>query len=927
MSTRHPGAGTGLRADVRTEEVRVLRDDAAPGATPLTVLAGEPGCGRGTVLDRLAEELTPSAKVLVLRLAELDRTLPYGAIFRLLVLLGADRTEEEPARRSVLAMLARAGETTPTPETVAKIATAVFALLRTQTPLVVLVDDVQWLDEHTARLVSPLLHRCSAETSISVVATLRIGAGDDLTGSPALRGAFARLRAGGHARLRFLRPLSRAQSRSLLTGLVSALPNDGLVTELHAAARGNPAALTALVHGYRSAGALRIVDRTAYRVDRVDQPVATEDHPLLRAVTEAGGGVREVAERMAVLGPLGTSAAGLAATALGWREADLRAVLDRLVAERVLVRDRDGGYRFRVPGVRDALLTGIGPYATRSLAAQAVHAVWSGSASVSDPDRVLDWITQAGSLVDTRRASAELLENGERVLFTDGAKAERWLHATLAWVTEPPERTAVLMLLSSAKAVHYRAAEAGDCARQVLCKHLGHLDPAQAQELSTVFISGLAARRDLGELAEIAAGASPVLPDDPALMVVNRAYALLLSHRWIETRDLLERERAVWTGSNHITADFGTMFLAACGVVLGDTSQLHTLVAHPELWRAAHLPHYEVEHRRFEVEMLLQLGELRQVRQRITASGLAVGELPVANRFALNYLGGDWPEAMELARRTMLGGTDPARPLHFLLTQCAIRILGAQGWLSRARTLAADSRPSGMRHSIDHAEFTVLSKLGDTEGADALLYSAARSADAGGYVLGTEDLWADLARSALARNKQREGEHWVRRAARTATQLDTARAHQNHHLARAVVYREPAAARRAAAIARERRDVPYESAMTLLRAGLAGHRPEQSWTEAYELFGEVGAWFWRGKVRKLLRDNGFAGPGRTETTAENERLLAILVAEGLTNRQLAVVLETSEKSVEGRLSRLFSRTGYSSRVELAAGILTGEYRT
>lgn len=927
MSTRHPGAGTGPRADVRVEEVGILRDEAALGTTPLTVLAGEPGCGRGTVLDRLAEELTPSAKVLVLRLAELDRTLPYGVIFRLLVLLGEDRAEEEPARRSVLAMLARAGETTPTPETVAKIATAVFALLRVQTPLVVLVDDAQWVDEHTARLVSALLHRCTAETPISVVATVRIGAGDDLSGSPALKGAFARLRAGGRAKVRFLRPLSRAQSRSLLTGLVSALPNDGLVSELHTAARGNPAALTALVRGYRAAGALRIVDRTAYRVERVDQPVATEVHPLLLAVTEAGGGVREAAETMAVLCPLGTSAPGLAATALGWREEDLRTVLDRLVAERVLVREHDGGHRFRVPAVRDALLAKIGPYAARSLAAQAVQAVWSGSASVSDPDVALDWITQAGSLVDTRRAARELLENGKRVLFTDGAKAERWLHATLSWVTEPPARTVVLMLLSAAKALHYRAAEAGDCARQVLCKHLGHLEHAEAQELSVVFISGLAARGDLGELAEIAAGASPVLPDDPALMVINRAYALVLSHRWIEARDLLERTRAVWTGGNHITADFGTMFLAACGVVLGDTSQLHTLLAHPELWRAGHLPQYRVEQRRFEVEMLLQLGELRQARRLVIEAGMTLDQLPGPNLFALNYLGGDWPEAMELARRTILGGTDPARPLHCLLTQCAIRILGAQGRLARARALAADSRPSGIQHTIDHAESSVLSKLGDTEGADALLYSAARSADAGGYLLGTEDLWADLARSALARDKQREGEHWVRRSARTATQLDTARAHQNHHLARAVVHREPASARRAAAIARERDDVPYESAMTLLQAGLAGHRPEQSWTDAYEMFGEVGAWYWRGRVRKLLRDNGFAGPGRTETTAENERLLAILVAEGLTNRQLAVVLETSEKSVEGRLSRLFSRTGYTSRVELAAAILTGEYLT
>jgi DNA-binding NarL/FixJ family response regulator len=59
--------------------------------------------------------------------------------------------------------------------------------------------------------------------------------------------------------------------------------------------------------------------------------------------------------------------------------------------------------------------------------------------------------------------------------------------------------------------------------------------------------------------------------------------------------------------------------------------------------------------------------------------------------------------------------------------------------------------------------------------------------------------------------------------------------------------------------------------------------------------------------------------------AENERLLATLVTDGLTNRELATVLGASEKSVEGRLSRLFQRTGYRSRVELASAVLTGDY--
>jgi DNA-binding NarL/FixJ family response regulator len=74
-----------------------------------------------------------------------------------------------------------------------------------------------------------------------------------------------------------------------------------------------------------------------------------------------------------------------------------------------------------------------------------------------------------------------------------------------------------------------------------------------------------------------------------------------------------------------------------------------------------------------------------------------------------------------------------------------------------------------------------------------------------------------------------------------------------------------------------------------------------------------------------MREHGVPVPGRQETVAENERLLAMLAAGGLSNKQLAAALRTSDKSVEGRLSRLFTRTGYRSRIELSTAMLTGEY--
>ena len=82
---------------------------------------------------------------------------------------------------------------------------------------------------------------------------------------------------------------------------------------------------------------------------------------------------------------------------------------------------------------------------------------------------------------------------------------------------------------------------------------------------------------------------------------------------------------------------------------------------------------------------------------------------------------------------------------------------------------------------------------------------------------------------------------------------------------------------------------------------------------------------YRAWLRNLMREHAVPVPGRKETVAENERLLAMLAAGGLSNKQLAAALRTSDKSVEGRLSRLFSRTGYRSRIELSRAMLTGEY--
>jgi DNA-binding CsgD family transcriptional regulator len=63
-------------------------------------------------------------------------------------------------------------------------------------------------------------------------------------------------------------------------------------------------------------------------------------------------------------------------------------------------------------------------------------------------------------------------------------------------------------------------------------------------------------------------------------------------------------------------------------------------------------------------------------------------------------------------------------------------------------------------------------------------------------------------------------------------------------------------------------------------------------------------------------------PAPEPLTAQELRLIDLIRA-GHTNRQVALALRMSEKTVENHLTRLFARTGCRSRVELAAASLSG----
>ena len=143
--------------------------------------------------------------------------------------------------------------------------------------------------------------------------------------------------------------------------------------------------------------------------------------------------------------------------------------------------------------------------------------------------------------------------------------------------------------------------------------------------------------------------------------------------------------------------------------------------------------------------------------------------------------------------------------------------------------------------------------------------------------------------------------------------------------AQARARRDPDAAERAAGIAIEA-GLVFEAAVSRL---LAGEFAKDATTlrVAYETFRDLAAEPWRRRAAAALRELGQSVPRRKADPgvgmSPTERSLAQLVSDGLTNREIGRAMHLSPKTIEVYLSRLFSKTGCSSRVELAVAVRSG----
>jgi DNA-binding CsgD family transcriptional regulator len=124
----------------------------------------------------------------------------------------------------------------------------------------------------------------------------------------------------------------------------------------------------------------------------------------------------------------------------------------------------------------------------------------------------------------------------------------------------------------------------------------------------------------------------------------------------------------------------------------------------------------------------------------------------------------------------------------------------------------------------------------------------------------------------------------------------------------------------------ERVPMPLELGRTLLVKGIVERRAKHksaaraSLARALAIFEQLGAPLWAEKVRREQSKIAVRMP--LEGLTETESRIAALIARGQTNREIAGAMFVTENTVQTHLRHIFQKLGVRSRTELAARLLT-----
>jgi class 3 adenylate cyclase len=390
--------------DAELSAIREALAGARLGKSARLVIRGEPGIGKSAMLDRAVAE-GQSMRLLSARGVEFEAGVPFAGLHELLAPVLGLLDRLPPIHAAALRSSLGLGERNESDRLIVGAATLeLLSAYAEETPLLITLDDAQWLDRASAEAIAFAARRLLADPIAILIA---IREGED---SPLLAAGLPEMSLGG----------LDEQSARLLLGPARPIPDEQM-HQLVSSTGGNPLAMLELG---------RDMTQIAWPSHESLPVTTTVERAYLRRVEGLPAGARRALVLLAASGGIEPGPVRKAAAELDLQPSDV----DEAESARGLVVERADSVEFVHPLARAAIYHAAAPAERR-----AVHRALAGVMSRPDQADRRAWHLAAGAAGWDAEAASELEQAATRARESSGYAAAANAWAESARLTEQPD--------------------------------------------------------------------------------------------------------------------------------------------------------------------------------------------------------------------------------------------------------------------------------------------------------------------------------------------------------------------------------------------------------------------------------------------------------------------------------------------------------